>query len=164
MRFGDQQSCNVKKVSWAGVLTFERLDLFEINVDSADQSWCGSEGRLSVVSALMLDLRWCDLLGLVHLVGNVDWLGCLRFDYLQQRKMVGKSFILVCLLYERSERLHNYWKMLLTMLEGISLGSLSSFLVWPDLVDDETCIVAMWWYTFCVCRILAKWLLTVDKG
>ena len=70
-----------------GRLTFERLNLFEINVDSADHGRGWSEGRLSMVCALLLDLGGGDLLGLVHLVGYVDWLRILRFDYLNTRKM-----------------------------------------------------------------------------
>ena len=66
-------------------LTLERLYLLEVNSDATDHGRLGGEGRLGMVCALLLDLLAGYLLGLVHLVGHIDWLGSLRLDDLQAR-------------------------------------------------------------------------------
>ena len=69
-----------------------------------------------------------DLLSLVHLVGDIDGFTGLRTDYLNlsKRKFLSKMGI--------SKLGQTLILGLLTMFEGISLGSLSSFFVpvdWP---------------------------------
>jgi len=61
-------------------LTFERLKLFEVDLNTAikSRSWCESGFRWVGRLSRLLRLGY-DLLGLVHLVGNVDGLIGLRF-------------------------------------------------------------------------------------
>lgn len=62
------------------LLTSERLDFLKVDVDFADEggSWCKTCLRL--VRHGLLQMRVCDLLSLVHLVGLAHGLVCLRFD------------------------------------------------------------------------------------
>ena len=123
------------------LLTFERLNLFEVDRDATHQRRCWRKGRLSMVCALLLHLGGGDLLRLIHLVGHVDGLRGLRLDDLILKKHKSGQNRSI-----RETMSQVVTDAVLTILEGISLGSFKSFLVWPDLVlDYDTCMLL----TFC---------------